>query len=251
LPNSGPEWFEDVSDELFLQKLLPLSRPGYITVGASIVTKWERREEAIRVNSGLVSRETAHALVRALQTIENSHDYYLCPEGDDLEIDERDYTLKGWLKRAHGDSGFDRRDSFSNELSRVDPVPGKRVSAHLGLERKLGAGYVAWMRRGETEPSFIYEAWGPRQRSDRRDEYSEESGSRGERLLIRASDLGVFLSSENFHLVAEVGVTRSDKTKRRCAHDEEEAQDAEFDRVFLLKADGGIEAAERGLGAWR
>ena len=68
--------------------------------------------------------------------------------------------------------------------------------------------------------------------------------------MIRADHLAEFLEAERFDLVAEVGVSRRDKEGRAFSDDEEEAQDVEFDRVFLLRADGRIEAAERGLGSW-
>jgi hypothetical protein len=247
-----PEWFDDVPDDRFLAEAMPTSHPEYIVVDAYIETTWKRRQETTRVKSNLVSTETAQALVRALQTIEDNHDYYFYPEGHEAEIDDLGYVLKGWLKHHDGDPGPDKRDVFSNGLTRLETEPGARVTARFNLDRRLGAGSVQWIRPGETDPSFIYEAWGPRERDEPQGYYGDEVRSTGERLLMRADHLAQFLTSEGFHLITKVGVTRSDNRERSYHYDEEEeSQVAEFDRVFLLKADGTLEAAERGFGSWR
>lgn len=251
VPPAGHEWYDEISDESFLGELMPASRPGFVVVDAYIHGRWARRRETVRVHSGLVSGETAHALLRALQTVEDSFDYYLCPEGDDREIDDSEYTLLGWLKHNNGDPGFDKKDVYSNEITRLTVAPGDRVTVRFGLERQFGTGCVLWTRHGQTMPSFVYEAWGQREHDERRAYYGSNDGSRGQRIMIRADHLTEFLAAERYDLITEVGVSRRDEKQRPYTDDEEEAQDVEFDRVFLLRADGRIEAAERVVGSWR
>ena len=50
-------------------------------MSADIEVTSENRKETVDITTGLVSPETAHALVRALQTAENNMAFYICPEG--------------------------------------------------------------------------------------------------------------------------------------------------------------------------
>lgn len=249
MPDSDPTWFDEVSGNRFLAEMMPASREGYITVAADIDTVRGNRREAVRITSALAATETAPALVRALQTAASRFDYYLCPEGDSSEIDEDPYVLKGWLSHPGGDPGLDRKDVFSNGISRIETEPGNLVRTRFSLDRQLSTGCVTWMRPGSHVPTFIYEAWGGRVQDDSRS-YSENTKCDGYRLLIRDVDLSELLTSTGFHLVAQVGITRRGESKRSGAHDEEEKEDAEFDRVFLVRCDGGLDGAERSFGTW-
>jgi hypothetical protein len=158
--------------------------------------------------------------------------------------------LLGWLKQRDGSTDFDRQDVYGNGLSGIDSVPGDRVTARFSLERRIADGVVQWVPRGETEPMFIYEAWSQHERDERRFRHDGGDESRGHRLMIRVEALAQFLQAEGFELITEVGVSRRDK-KRPHTHDEEEAHEVEVDRVYLLRADGRREAADRGIGSWR
>jgi len=245
-----PQSDDHISDERFLAELISSSRPGFIVVDAYIQAQWARRREDVSIHSALVSRDTAPALLRALQTVEDSSDYYLCPEDHHLEIHEVDYTLLGWVKHPDGDSGFDEKDVYGNAIGGVQCAPGKRVTERLRLEREFGTGCVRWARRGELEPVFIYEAWGQRQRDERHSHYGGDGASRGHRLLVRGDQLAAFLSAEPYDLIVEVGVSQRDEEQRPYTYDEEKGQEGTFDRLFLLRADGRIETAERGVGSW-
>ena len=136
-----PQSDDHISDERFLATMFVIS-PGFIVVDAYIQAQWARRREDVSIHSALVSRDTAPALLRALQTVEDSSDYYLCPEDHHLEIHEVDYTLLGWVKHPDGDSGFDEKDVYGNAIGGVQCAPGKRVTERLRLEREFGTGCV-------------------------------------------------------------------------------------------------------------
>jgi hypothetical protein len=249
---SEVERFEEVGDDVFLAELMPPSREGFVVVDAYIDAKWQTHEETVRINSALVSPPTAHALVRALQTIENSFDYYLCPEGDDREIDDPEYVLRGWLLDAYRDPGLDKQDIFRNGVGRIESIPGSLLNTTLNLRRDFGPGSVNWFRSGQVLPSIIYEAWGEREEDERYGRYYPDTGNtRGHRLLVRAEDLAEFLETVDFDLITEVGVSRRDKRERRYSDDEEGTEKIEHDRVILFNRDGTLQAAERDLGAWR
>lgn len=244
-------WLNDVSDEAFLAELISGSRPGYIVVDAYIEARARTFHETIRVSTGLVSPGTARALVRALQTIEVSSDYYICPEGHDLEIEESGYTLQGWLQHTERDPGLDDKDTFRNGIRRIEAAPGKLVTAVLGL-RRCFSPEAQWLREVGESPSFVYEAWGEYEPDESRERfYNDTVVYTGHRLLARVEDLTEFLNNQERDLIAEVGIERRDRGNQQSSYESEDAQENEFDRLLLLRRDGTIQAAERDLGTWR
>ena len=195
--------------------------------------------------------ETAHALVRALQSYDNPSDYYICPEDHDCEIKDGEFVLKGWVRNVDMDSGFDDADVYRNGVRRIERCPGKALTAALTLERRLSPT-IGWWRPGGEQPALIYEEWGEPER-DERPHYSYGSAvtSRGHRLLIREEDFHAFLVSQGLDLIAEVEIERRDRRDGSSAFDEEGSESATFDRLLLLRSDGRLQSAERDLGTWR
>ena len=107
------EWLADIDDDAFLRELFPEDRSGWVVVGARIECKYEDRLEEVEIYSGLVSPGTAHALVRALQTTAHRHDFLIPPQDHDLEIDQSDYSLIGWLMNLQWWASFRSKGPFS------------------------------------------------------------------------------------------------------------------------------------------
>lgn len=158
--------------------------------------------------------------------------------------------LRGWLKSNDGDSRFDRTDRFCNSTRRIECEPGRAITKVLGLFRQTDRG-VRWFRPNHSEPTFIYEAWGhPELEDDGEIYYDDDVRSDGYRLLIRISDLAEFLQGQGMELIVEAGLRRDEKGKSSSSYDEEESTEVRFDRLFLFRMDGTIQAAERDVGAW-
>jgi hypothetical protein len=118
------DWVTGVADCDFLAEMMPAAQSGYLTVACFRERRSRDFNEEIYLRSALVSPETAPALVRALQTVE---DYYRVPtEGEDHEIDQPPYRFIGWLREDYHDSGMDEEDTFRNGVPshRVHPRPG-------------------------------------------------------------------------------------------------------------------------------
>lgn len=245
------EWRKDATDTEFLAEIMVADRPGYLVVDQSATTASRSFRHVVRVTSSLVSPETAPALVRALQTIWDDFDYRIPPEGDDLEIDDGDYLLRGWLKANEGDSRFDRNDRFCNGARRIECEPGRAITKALGLSRPTD-GRARWFRSNQSEPTFIYEVWGhPEIEDDGEIYYDDDVRSDGYRLLVRISDLAEFLHDQGMDLIMETGLCRDEKGKSSSSHDDKESTEVRFDRLFLFRLDGKIQAAERDVGTWR
>ena len=246
------DWLGGIEDTAFLRELFPVDRPGWVVARAYVETKSDNHEETVNLSTGLVSPATAHALVRALQTAENNMSFYICPEGHELEIDTSDYVLRGWLTHDDGDRRYDDKDPYRNGSGRLQGLPGTAVTDALGLEQRYCCGCAKWFREGADTPSFVYEAWGERERDH--GQYRHFGGMiicSGHRLLVRKEDLAEFLHLEGRDLIVEIGITRNDQRESRTAYDTEDSKRAVFDRLFLLRRFGAVEAAERSFEAWR
>ena len=247
------EWLRSIDDTAFLRELFPVDQSEWIVASAYIEMQSEDRKETVGVSTGLVSPETAHALVRALQTAENSMDFYICPEGHHLEIDEPEYALRGWLIHGDEDTRYDDKDPYRNGLGRLRGLPGTAVTETFGLEEHVGCGCVQWFREGADTPSFIYEAWGEREREGH-GPYRYFGGGvacSGHRLLVRKEDLAAFLCTEGQDLIAEIEITRRDQRGSGSSYDTKDSKRTVFDRLFLLRRSGALEAAEQSFAAWR
>lgn len=245
------EWRKDATDLEILAEIMVADRPGYLVVDQSATAVSRAFRHEVKVTTSLVSPETAPALVRALQTTWDDFDYRIPPEGDDLEIDDGDYLLRGWLKSNDGDSRFDRTDRFCNGARRIECEPGRAITSVLGLSRQNDRG-VRWFRSNHSEPTFVYEVWGhPEVEDDHEIYYDDDVRSDGYRLLVRISDLAEFLHDQGIDLIVEAGLRRDEKGKSSSSHDDKESTEVRFDRLFLFRVDGTIQAAERDVGTWR
>lgn len=77
--------------------------------------------EMIYIRSALVSPKSSEALLRALQTVKNHHDYALPIEkdGNENEIDELGFELKSWIKYNENETqgkGLDEHDSLFQDI---------------------------------------------------------------------------------------------------------------------------------------
>jgi hypothetical protein len=244
-------WVEDVDDNDFLAELGLISEDGTSVVGGYHDTRSRNFMLSAKVQTALVSPDTACALVRVLQTVDSSWDYRIPPAGDDLEIDVPPYKLVGWLLDSNHELGIDERDPLRYEVRAIERRPAKKVETVLNLEFVYN-GLARWVEGNRRNTVFIYEAWGDN-RGDERDDrlrYDETVRSSGWRLRIDKEALRTFLNEMGLDLIVEIEITRRNKGYEYSGYDEEGAKEARFDRVVLLRRDGTIEAAEGRLGTW-
>lgn len=199
----------------------------------------------------LVSPDTAAALVRALQTVDDSWDYRIPAADDDLEIDVPPYKLIGWLDDVTHDSGIDERDPLRYEVRSIECCPSRKTATALDLAFVYD-NQARWVEANDRKQVFVYEAWGDNrgEESEDRLRYDEAVRSSGWRLRIEKEALRIFLDTVGLDLIVEVEITRRNKGYEYWRQDEEKAKEARFDRVVLLRRDGALEAAEGCCGTW-
>lgn len=245
-------WTEDVKDSDFLAELQLSNSPDTLVVYSWHTTRARDFDQTIHVSTALVSPDTAASLVRALQTVDEPHDYKIPEAGDELELEAPPYRLKGWLDRRYADSGIDERDPLRYDVGPVQCGPSEGVIAALDL-RSIYDGYQKWVRIADGVQAFRYNAW-----SDNRwDDYDERRvsdnkvRSEGWRLQVSKDSLSKLLAEKGLDLIVEIQITRKNKGDEYSQHNEKKTKEGRFDRVILLRRDGTIEAADRRLGSWR
>ena len=244
-------WLENVNDDDFLAELGLNRADGSIIVDANHETRSRGFHVSARVHTALVAPSTAGALVRALQSIDDSWDYKIPAVGEEHEINSVPYKLVGWLLDDTHDLGIDERDPFRYGIRAIASHPSKRVESALKL-RFVHDNRVGWLDARRRKLAFVYEAWG-----DDRDDHSERSlydesvRSSGWRFLADKETLRDLLNRMGLDLIVEIEITRRNKSGYEYSRDDkEEEKETRYDRVILLRRDGTIEAAEGCLGPW-
>jgi len=245
------KWIENVSDDDFLAELGLATSDGSVIVSGYHETRSRNFVESARIATALVSPDTASALVRALQTVNNSWDYRIPPAGDELEIDALPYKLVGWLIDVRHESGIDEHDPFRYEIHAVECQPAHIVMTALNLQCVFH-DQVQWIEGEGRSTVFAYEAWGDTRGDEpqERIRYDETVRSHGWRLRADKYALQTLLNKIGLDLIVEIEITRRNKGYDYSRYDEEKVQEVRFDRVLLLRSDGTLEAAEGRLGTW-
>ena len=244
------EWVENIHDSDFLRELFPEPELEWIVVDEYTKTESYSWEVTSIINTGLVSPGTAMSLVRALQMSPNDMDFYVCPEGHDLEIDETDFQLKGWIRRDDDDSKYDAKDPLRMGVSRPSCLPGSGVSEFFGLQEMLKDG-LRWVDPNSGHSVFRLEIWGDKGTEGRHRYHGDRIMSSGHRLLITKSALNEFLQNRRCDLIADIRITRSDTSQGRQNVFEETTGATTYNRVLLLERFGEIRGAEQNFGSWR
>ena len=246
------QWVDTVGDDDFLSEIGLTSDDGSIIVSSDHDTKSRGFKSSIRVNSALVSPETASALVRALQTVYNSRNYRIPVAKDELEINNAPYMLTGWLTDTELHSGIDDSDPLRYEIRGIECRPSNETI--IAMDLTFVCDYqTKWVKNKERDAVFIYHAWGDTHGDEREETFrhNETVRSYGWRLLVENGALKTFLNEIGRDLVVEIEITRRNKGYEYYSrYDEEKNTEARYDRVILLRRDGTIEAAEGCIGTW-
>ncbi len=243
------EWASAVMEAHHRGEMLPADRPGYVVVDAYSEVRGTDRIETTHVSSALADPETAGALLRALQTMDDSWDYKLPDEGEGShELEDAPYRLLGWLRCVHNQGGIDEKDPFRGYASVIATRPGQRVVDSCGLRRDE-AGHPTWFGGNAHRPMFVYEVWGEDETDDRWRNRGFTVG--GRRLLADAEQLLDFLQGQGLDLIVEVEVRRRGREDGRYVGQEDnETPEGCFDRLYRLGCSGSLEVAEGHLGTW-
>lgn len=244
-------WVDVVSDDDFLLAVGLSNDTGMIIVASQHDTRTRDFNLSARVETALVSPDTARALMRALQTVDDSWDYRIPSAGDGDEIDTPSYKLKGWLVNVAHDVKIDEHDPLRYEVRAIECLPSEATAAVLNLEF-IYDEQVRWVNRDRQNTVFSYEAWGDTRGDEHEDtyRYDENIRSHGWHLQLDREALRILLNTMECDLIVEVEISRRNTGYEYARYDEKKIKEGRYDRVFLLRRDGTIESTDGHVGAW-
>lgn len=192
-----------------------------------------QRVQSVRVQSALVSPERSLALLRALSTARNVHDYCIPSADSDLQISEPGFVLRGWITDPNPDRGLDGKDPWSGGVSYPPPMPASFMVELLGLQ--VDSDNRCW-RDATGRTVMCSSVWG---HLEERDEV--ENPERGERLQAPLTFFKDLLKQLGQDLIVGVEIERRRRDRRSWSQENDERERVPATaRLYLVRADGSI-----------
>jgi hypothetical protein len=231
-------WYQDIQDDDFLDSLTGKSEDE---LWLNVFGDWQehdgRRRETCRIESAFVASESSQALLNALSTCSNRHDYKLPYSGEtQMEFDKPPFVLRGWTYQGEVERGIDKLDPHAGDIS----YPPYRAGSHFAnqfdlIERSDGR---VWTKFGEQEPVLKSRLWG-------RYIVNDHDGPvrHGNRLSASVDFLKEVCASLGANLILEVQISRNPDRTYSSRSDDSRKRDEET-RIFLFSADGKLRDTE-------
>lgn len=225
-------WKTEITEKDFLNCLQKeVDDKLWINVKGSWHEKSNERKEIIFISTALVSPKTSSALLRALATCSDPHDYKLPYfHEDDMEIESGSFQLKGWINERHNSKELDEFDPYADEINYPPYSLGSTIIENLGLLADPDG--KTWQIDHSSEIVLSCETW-----SSHREGRDEEPDQSGMRLKAKLSFLKELCSTLGHDLIFDVGIERDlsyryDREKREYAKPQH--------KIFILSADGKL-----------
>lgn len=201
--------------------------------------RWTRisgnQEESIHVGSALVSSDRSTALLRALQSVNNPHDFRIPDADDDLQIDSDGFQLKGWIVDRSRDSGLDEYDPWAGAIRYPPPAPTAYITELMKLSSDVE--HRRWFVQGDRVDVARSEIWGHFYEKGN-DEAKHESGARFQASFAFIVSL---LCELEMDLIVEVEIERRRRHSRwESTNHDDNGFILPNARLFLLRSDGSI-----------
>jgi len=185
--------------------------------------------ESASIRSAIVTPKTAEALLRALQTAKDHYDYRIPLEDDDLQIEEENFQLIGWLRSISSEyEGLDKNDPFANELEKGYILFGNEVERIFELNYSNDFK-LAFLNEKKV---FEFQNW-----SDKKEYRYSSHGSSGNLLKVESNFLVDFLQKRNMYLLIECTISRHLKDRSYTFEKLERVNNA---KLYLIKNNGDV-----------
>lgn len=207
----------------------------WIQVNNEWTQESKSRKESINIRSALVSPNNSQALLRALQSTINSHDYCIpsAEDSENFQLDMGDFKLQGWVSDGHSSSGLDEKDPWRGEIQHPAPA----LASYICELMQLGsdAENRNWFTETKEAVAWSY-LWGGLSENDRDTEQDH-----GSLLQVSYPFVIQLLQQLNMDLIVKVEIKRTAKY-----FNDERSDDHDFrnnstnTRLFLIRTDGRI-----------
>jgi len=194
------------------------------------------RKETVHVSSALVGPDRSAALLRALQTTMNSHDYRLPDAHDDAEVQKAGFRLKGWVQDHNLESGQGSKDPWAGGISYPPPMPARHILRLLSL--RADPEMRVW-RKADGMPVLWSLLWGEEVDAD-----GLRTVESGRRLQAALPFLHFMLDRLGMDMIVEVEIDRNTvRSRYEDASNDPFEHQGHYTRLFLIKPDGRILAS--------
>ncbi|WP_040358575.1 ATP-binding protein [Corynebacterium durum] len=150
----------DFSSCRYLDFFAPVVDADCVVVWQSAYLAEYASSRNIDIRSVLVTKHTANALVRALQTGEGYWSFRLPsfdPEDEDFQFDFGDFQLRGWISDPYSEGGIDELDQFAQGLKTFLPTPSQEIVDLLDIVSF--AGGTLWRKNNGDDLIMAAETW--------------------------------------------------------------------------------------------
>ena len=242
LDNKDDNWRTDISEDNFYDVLLTDDIDGdkWFCVYGGWNERDSERNENYSINSSLVSKKTSNALMIALETCSDPHDYKLPNyEEDRMEIDSGFFKLKGWIKDESASKGLDEYDPYADNIDYPSYTIGESIVNKLNLSAANNG--KLWYLSTLSSPSLQCETW-----NSYRDDRNESSNQAGTRLKASLQFLKHMCSILNCDLILEVSIKRDINYRYRNSEDKYEYSKP-LHKLFILSSDGELRTTGKNI----
>lgn len=247
LPLKRPEWTKkqrtniwqsDITEPDFRERVIE-TRMGeiWITVGGGWHERVNEQKEDVSIRSAFVAKQTSDALMRALQTCEDHHDYKIPDyEEGDIELKHGNFVLKEWIKYPSNSKGLDNFDQRSADVS----YPIISLGASIMSDLNLFSEFNTWKEIGNTKEVLRCENWST-DRGDR-DEYTDQCGMR---LKVNLNFLMSACKKYQRDLLIEMSIDRDIIVSRMGGSNN---YGKPVVKILIISADGTIRTTDGSFG---
>lgn len=204
-----------------------------LSVWGEWTTADSERMQSVNVSSALVSPDKSSALLRALGTAKDVHEYVLPSAGSDMEIDKPGFALKGWIVDRSRDQGLDGHDRWAGDIRFPPPMPARYIVDLMNLE--TDSDRRLW-KDAERAVVMTSQVWGHYDEAKRQERGNPE---RGARLQASLCFMKAVLAKLGRDLIIEVQIDRCRRYQpyESGIGDDKERVPAKA-RLYLLGPDG-------------
>lgn len=210
-----------------------LHTSGILNVWGHWTSADSEREQSVHIRSALVSPDKSFALVRALGTVKNTHNYAIPSAESDMEIDESGFELKGWIVDDSRERRLDENDPWAGGISFPPPTPALYIIDLMKLESDSDLRY--W-RCEEKKVVMATQVWGHYDEATR---YESSNPERGSRIQASVGFVVAMLAKLDRDLIIEVEIERRRRYRLYDnGVDDDDERVPTKTRLYHLGADG-------------
>ncbi|MEQ8474509.1 MAG: hypothetical protein RIC35_25145 [Marinoscillum sp.] len=230
-------WRTDIQEIDFLKSIkVRDGEETWLNIKGGWTEKHNSKYETHSVSSALVSKEPSSALMRALATTSDYHDYKLPDfEEGSVEIDTGIFKLQGFIFNPDVSKGIDKFDPFAGSISYPPFSLGEPFNKKLNLSPDFDG--QKWFS-SDGEIVLECDVW-----SSEPHGYDEEPEQSGMRLSASLPLLKRLCQIYDSHLIIDVNISRDIEYKYRS--NEEEYKYLTHHNIYLFTPNGRLRSISK------